>query len=77
MPLFATAAGYKRNGFGRLLNAALASWCASAGFEFTMVSADAQAIAFWEHLGYVRMSRREKQQIAFYYEHECYKFKKA
>ncbi|CCW60072.1 unnamed protein product [Phytomonas sp. EM1] len=77
MPLFATAAGYKRNGFGRLLNAALAAWCQRKEFEFVMISADVQAIPFWRHLGYEMMSKRERNGIAFFYEHECYKFKGA
>lgn len=74
MPLFATAAGYKKNGFGRLLNAALAEWGVAAGFEFTMISADVQAIPFWQHMGYEMMSKQEKNGIAFFYDHECYKF---
>ncbi|CCW66956.1 unnamed protein product [Phytomonas sp. Hart1] len=77
MPLFATAAGYKKNGFGRLLNAALATWCRRKEFEFIMISADVQAIPFWRHLGYEMMSKRERNGIAFFYEHECYKFKGA
>lgn len=77
MPLFATAAGYKNNGFGRLLNAALSAWCAEADFEFIMISADVNAIPFWEHLGYAPMSAKERKSIEFFYENECYKFKGA
>ncbi|ORC92958.1 uncharacterized protein TM35_000022840 [Trypanosoma theileri] len=77
VPLFATGVGYKKNGFGRLLNAALSQWCAEAGFEFMMISADVQAIPFWSHLGYTSMSKSELTRIAFYYEHNCYKFKGA
>ncbi|RNF22697.1 transferase [Trypanosoma conorhini] len=77
VPLFATGVGYKKVGFGRLLNAALLEWCAEAGFEFVMVSADVQAIPFWSHLGYATMSKSELTRIAFYYEHNCYKFKGA
>lgn len=77
MPLFATAGGYKNNGFGRLLNAALCAWCAAASFEFIMVSADTKAIPFWKHLEYKMMSLKERKSIDFYYMHECYKFKGA
>ncbi|KAF8291099.1 hypothetical protein TcYC6_0126440 [Trypanosoma cruzi] len=77
VPLFATGVGYKKIGFGRLLNAALQKWCAEAGFEFMMISADVQAIPFWSHLGYATMSKSELTRIAFYYEHNCYKFKGA
>lgn len=77
MPLFATGAGYKNNGFGRLLNGALAAWCAEADFEFIMISADVNAIPFWSHLGYAPMSAKERKSIEFYYQHECYKFKGA
>ncbi|KAH9581939.1 hypothetical protein LSM04_001127 [Trypanosoma melophagium] len=77
VPLFATGVGYKKNGFGRLLNAALSQWCAESGFEFMMISADVQAIPFWSHLGYTSMSKSELTRIAFYYEHNCYKFKGA
>lgn len=74
MPLFATGVGYKRNGFGRLLNAALLAWCDAAGLEFIMISADVQAIPFWRHLGYEIMTSGEKKRIAFFYQHDCYKF---
>lgn len=77
MPLFATGPGYKNNGFGRLLNAALCAWCGEADFEFIMISADVNAIPFWEHLGYAPMSVKEKKSIEFYYQHECYRFKSA
>ncbi|KEG08371.1 hypothetical protein DQ04_07341010 [Trypanosoma grayi] len=77
VPLFATGVGYKKCGFGRLLNAALVEWCDEAGFEFLMISADVQAIPFWSHLGYTIMSKSELTRIAFYYEHHCYKFKGA
>ncbi|RNF00525.1 transferase [Trypanosoma rangeli] len=77
VPLFATGVGYKKMGFGRLLNAALLEWCVEAGFEFVMISADVQAIPFWSHLGYATMSKSELTRIAFYYEHNCYKFKGA
>lgn len=74
MPLFATAGGYKRNGFGRLLNAALAAWCVKADFEFILISADVNAVPFWRHMGYDTMTVSEKKKIAFYYENECYNF---
>ncbi|KAG8347009.1 hypothetical protein TRVL_02170 [Trypanosoma vivax] len=77
VPLFATGVGYKKCGFGRLLNAALMQWCADMKFEFIMVSADVQAIPFWTHLGYKIMQKSELTRIAFYYEHNCYKFKGA
>lgn len=74
MPLFATAGGYKKNGFGRLLSAALAAWCVRADFEFIMISADVNAIPFWRHMGYEMMTGSELKKIEFYYQHECYKF---
>lgn len=77
MPLFATGPGYKNNGFGRLLNAALCAWCGEADFEFIMISADVNAIPFWEHLNYAPMSVKERKSIEFYYQHECYRFKGA
>lgn len=77
MPLFATGVGYKKNGFGRLLNAALLAWCAAVGLEFVMISADVQAIPFWRHLGYRIMNRGEKKRIDFFYQHDCCKFKDA
>ncbi|KAG5488611.1 hypothetical protein JIQ42_00222 [Leishmania sp. Namibia] len=77
MPLFATGVGYKKNGFGRLLNAALLAWCAEVGLEFVMISADVQAIPFWRHLGYRAMTRGEKHRIDFFYQHDCCKFKDA
>ncbi|CAG9583737.1 conserved hypothetical protein [Leishmania major strain Friedlin] len=77
MPLFATGVGYKKNGFGRLLNAALLAWCAEVGLEFIMISADVQAIPFWRHLGYRAMTRGEKNRIDFFYQHDCCKFKGA
>eukprot|EP00796_Vickermania_ingenoplastis_P005137 gene5137-3688_t len=77
MPLFATGGGYKNNGFGRLLNAALMAWCTEAAFEFVMISADAQAVPFWQRLGYETMSVKERKSIEFYYQHECYQFKGA
>lgn len=77
MPLFATAVGYKNNGLGRLLNAAITAWCTAASFEFIMISADIQAIPFWKHLGYRMMVSKEMKSIEFYYQHECYKFKGA
>ncbi|KAG5464037.1 hypothetical protein LSCM1_00217 [Leishmania martiniquensis] len=77
MPLFATGVGYKKNGFGRLLNAALLDWCADVGLEFLMISADVQAIPFWRHLGYRAMTRGEKNRIDFFYQHDCCKFKDA
>ncbi|KAG5490085.1 hypothetical protein JKF63_00204 [Porcisia hertigi] len=75
MPLFATGVGYKKNGFGRLLNAALLAWCSDAGLEFVMISADMQAIPFWRHLGYRAMTRGEKNRMDFFYQHDCCKFK--
>ncbi|GET93282.1 hypothetical protein, conserved [Leishmania tarentolae] len=77
MPLFATGVGYKKNGFGRLLNAALLAWCAEVGLEFIMISADVQAIPFWHHLGYRAMTRGERKRIDFFYQHDCCKFKGA
>ncbi|KAI5691280.1 hypothetical protein MNV84_07989 [Leishmania braziliensis] len=77
MPLFATGVGYKKNRFGRLLNAALLAWCAEVGLEFIMISADVQAIPFWRHLGYRAMTRGEKNRIDFFYQHDCCKFKDA
>ncbi|KAK7199926.1 hypothetical protein NESM_000040800 [Novymonas esmeraldas] len=77
MPLFATGVGYKKCGFGRLLNAALLAWCAEVGLEFVMISADVQAIPFWRHLGYRLMTRGEKNRIDFFYQHDCCKFKDA
>lgn len=77
MPLFATAAGFKRLGLGRLLTSALMAWCAEAKFEFIMISADVQAVPFWERLHFTVMSAKERKSIDFYYQHECYKFKGA
>ncbi|KPI88572.1 hypothetical protein ABL78_2305 [Leptomonas seymouri] len=75
MPLFATGVGYKKNGFGRLLNAALVSWCAAVGLEFIMISADVQAIPFWSHVGYRLMNRGERKRMDFFYQHDCCRFK--
>nr|CCC93801.1 conserved hypothetical protein [Trypanosoma congolense IL3000] len=77
VPLFATGVGYKKHGFGRLLNAALLQWCVESGFEFVMISADVKAIPFWSCLGYKTMEKSEATRIAFYYEYNCYKFKGA
>ncbi|CBH15718.1 hypothetical protein, conserved [Trypanosoma brucei gambiense DAL972] len=77
VPLFATGVGYKKHGFGRLMNAALLQWCVETGFEFVMISADVKAIPFWSHLGYKTMEKSELTRIVFYYEHNCYKFKGA
>lgn len=77
MPLFATAAGYQRNGLARLLTAALKAWCAAASFEFIMISADVEAIPFWKHLSFSMMSQKERKSIEFFYQHECYQFKGA
>ncbi|EPY32100.1 hypothetical protein STCU_02976 [Strigomonas culicis] len=74
LPLFATAAGYKKNGLARLLHAALARWCARASLEFLMLSADVQAVAFWDHLGYMQMSRTDLSRIDYVYHHECCTF---
>lgn len=77
MPLFATGVGYKKNGFGRLLNAALLAWCDEVGLEFIMISADVQAIPFWRHVGYRLMNRGERKRMDFFYQHDCCKFKDA
>jgi hypothetical protein len=77
MPLFATGVGYKKNGFGRLLNAALLAWCNEVGLEFVMISADVQAIPFWHHVGYRLMNRGERKRMDFFYQHDCCKFKDA
>lgn len=76
VPLFATRAGYKKNGFARLLNAALVQFCVDhvKDCAFLMVSADKNAVPFWSHLGFEEITRQHFQSISFFYEHNCLKF---
>ena len=76
MPLFATNIGYKRLGFGRLLNAALQEHCAAIGAAFILVSADPGAVEFWctPSLGYTPISTALKHKVEFHYANECSKF---
>ena len=73
MPLFATASGYKKLGFARLLYAALQDHCASIGTDFILISAEKGAVAFWKGLGLVDIGDI-RQKIAFFLETDCHRF---
>jgi hypothetical protein len=67
VPLCAVASGYKRLGFGRLLGAALqALACEKLEAEVMVVSADPEAIPFWEKCGFTTMSRQWNSRLGLY-----------
>jgi hypothetical protein len=75
VPLCATAAGYKRLGFARLLAAALQALSREhLDAEVMMVTADPHAVPFWEKCGFTDMSRQMRQRLEFYLL-DCHKFK--
>jgi hypothetical protein len=76
VPLFATAAGYKRLGIARLFNAALQDHCIDNGCSFIVISAEPNAVAFWmtPSLGYSRPTGTFKKRIDAMYKLECSQF---
>lgn len=78
MPLFATAGGFQGNGLARVLVAGIIEFAVRTypkdSSMVLLVSADPKAIPFWSHLGFRDISKREKDLLAFDYEHKCVKF---
>ena len=77
VPLCATASGYKKLGFARLLSCALQALCAeSLKAEVVLVTAESHAVTFWEKCGYAEMPRSLKARLDFYLI-QCHKFKES
>jgi hypothetical protein len=73
VPLFATAAGYKRQGLARLLNAALQDHAVYLRAACIVVSADVGAVPFWTGKsmgGYGPLSTDLRRRIEYTYQTE-------